>query len=398
MHQKKVARNIFLYYLFQLFREPLFWGPILITYITSVSDMSLSEIYFMESVVLWILIILEIPSGALSDLIGRRKTILIGSCLLLVDSFLFSIADSSQMIWLANSCWAVGFSLVSGADSSLLFDSLKYLNRENEFKKIEGRSISYRLMLIAPCSVIAGYLASVNIHLPLYLSLIFILVNCLIVFLMSEPPVSEETKYGFRKHINLMKDSIFFVITNSKIIWIIGFVVLIQGISKVWFFSYNPYFELVDLPIIYFGWIFFLLNIVGAVSSYFADYISRKFGELGSIILIIVVISIPVFMMGSYVSKLACLLVLMPNVARGYLTPFISNLLHHYLDSKNRATVISIKSAVNSFGQFLFLVLFGLLFNIYSLPVCLEIMGFITAIGGVIFIITYFKIFKAVEI
>jgi MFS family permease len=215
---------------------------------------------------------------------------------------------------------------------------------------------------------------------------------------MSEPPVSEETKYGFRKHINLMKDSIFFVITNSKIIWIIGFVVLIQGISKVWFFSYNPYFELVDLPIIYFGWIFFLLNIVGAVSSYFADYISRKFGELGSIILIIVVISMPVFMMGSYVSKLACLLVLMPNIARGYLTPFIGNLLHHYLDSKNRATVISIKSAVNSFGQFLFLVLFGLLFNIYSLPVCLEIMGFITIVGGVIFIITYFKIFKVIEI
>lgn len=398
MHQEKVGRNIFLYYLFQLLREPLFWGPILITYITTVSNMSLSEIYFMESVVLWILIILEIPSGALSDLIGRRRTILIGSCILTCDCFLFSIANSSLMIWLSNSCWAIGFSLVSGADSSLLFDSLKYLKREGEFKKIEGRSISYRLMLIAPCSVIAGYLAQVNIRFPLYGSLIFVAINCLVVFLIVEPPISKESQYGFKKHLSLMGDSILFVITNLKIIWIIGFVVLIGGISKVWFFSYNPYFELVDLPIIYFGWIFFLLNIVGAISSYFSDYISRKFGELGSIILIILVMSAPVFIMGLWVSKLACLLVLMQNIARGYLTPFMGNFLHHYLDSKNRATVMSIKSAANSFGQFLMLVLFGFLLDIYPLPVCLQIMGIIMVLGGIIFVMTYFKIFKKINL
>lgn len=398
MEEIKVRRNIFLYYLFQLLREPLFWGPILITYITTVSDMSLSEIYFMESVVLWILIILEIPSGALSDLIGRRKTILIGSCLLTCDSFLFSIADSSLMIWIANSCWAVGFSLVSGADSSLLFDSLKYLKREDEFKKIEGRSISYRLMLIAPCSVVAGYLAQVNIHFPLFCSLVFIIINCLVVFFMVEPPIYEETKYGFKKHLILMKNSILFVATNSKIIWIIGFVVLICSISKVWFFSYNPYFEFVDLPIIYFGWIFFLLNIVGAASSYFSDFISKKFGELGGVILIILVMSIPVLIMGIWVSKLACLLVLMQNIARGYLTPFMGDFLHNYLDSSNRATVMSIKSAANSFGQFLMLVLFGILLGVYPLPICFQIMGIIMALGGIFFVMTYFKIFKKVKL
>jgi len=394
MDRLRVNRNIFLYYLFQLLREPLFWGPILITYITSVSGMSLSEIYFMESVILWILILLEIPSGALADLIGRKTTILIGSCLLAGDLFLFSLANSALTIWLANACWAVGFSLVSGADSSLLFDSLKYLQREWDFKKIEGRSISFRFFLIAVSSIVTGYLAEVNIRLPIYCSLLFVVINCLIVFFMVEPPVFEENKYHFRKHFDLIKVSVFFVANNIKIKWIIGFTILVAGISKVWFFSYNPYFELVDLPIVYFGWIFFLCNMVGALSSYFANSISKKFGNLGSVVLMSLTIALPVFIMGAWVGQLACLLVLMQNIARGYRTPFIGNFLHQYLDSNNRATVISIKSALSGLSEFIMLVAFGILLDIYPLPFCLQLMGMIMALGGLFFMITYFKIFK----
>ena len=98
--------------------------------------------------------------------------------------------------------------------------------------------------------------------------------------------------------------------------------------------------------------------------------------------------------MGTWVSQLACLLVLMQNVARGYLTPFIDQFLHHYLDSENRATVISIKSAVSGFSQFVTLTLFGFLLGVYPLPLCLQIMGVMMAIGGLFFVFTYFRVFK----
>jgi len=394
MDKLKLERNIPLYYLFQLIREPLFWGPILITYIMAVSGMSLSQIYFMESVVIWILIVLEIPSGALADLIGRRKTILIGTCLLFCDVLLFSMANSALSIWIANCCWAVGFSLVSGADSSLLFDTLSYLKRESDFGRMQSRSISYRFFIIAICSILAGYLAEVNIRLPMICSLVFMLVGCFVSYFFVEPPVSTRDRYSVSKHINLMKISVLFVANHKKIKWIIGFVVLLAGISKVWFFSYNSYFELVELPIVYFGWIFALLNAVSFLTSYFYDVIFKKLGDFGSIVLMIIVIAIPVFIMGTWVSQLACLLVLMQNVARGYLTPFIDQFLHHYLDSENRATVISIKSAVSGFSQFVTLTLFGFLLGVYPLPLCLQIMGVMMAIGGLFFVFTYFRVFK----
>ncbi|HPN81500.1 MAG TPA: hypothetical protein PK412_03070, partial [bacterium] len=79
MDIKQANRNVVLYYFFQLLREPLFWGPILISYIRHVSQMSLSEIYIMEATCLIGIMLLEIPSGALADLLGRRRTIFIGS-------------------------------------------------------------------------------------------------------------------------------------------------------------------------------------------------------------------------------------------------------------------------------------------------------------------------------
>jgi MFS family permease len=394
MDKVRAERNITLYYLFQAIREPLFWAPILITYIMAVSGMSLSQVYFMESVCIWILIILEIPSGALADLIGRKKTVLIGTFLLCFDVTLFSIATSPMAIWIANCCWAVGFSLVSGADSSLIFDTLKYLGRDDEFQKIEGRSISGRLFIVAICSILVGYLAAIDIRLPIYCSLVFMIINCFISCLFVEPPVSERNRYSMQKHIDLMRVSVLFVANHKKIKWVVGFVILLTGISKVWFFSYNSYFELVDLPIYYFGWIFFFLNIVGAISSYFSSAISKKIGDFGSVVLMTTVIAIPVFVMGVWVSQLACLLVLMQNVTRGYLTPFISQFLHRYLDSENRATVISIKSAASGFSQFVMLTLFGVLLGIYSLPICLMIMGGIMTVGGLFFILTYKKVFS----
>ena len=393
MTTQEAEKNVRLYYWFRLLDEPLFWGPILITFISRVSGMSLSQIYVMESICVVGLFLLEIPSGALADLIGRRKTILIGSCLLFCDIMVFASAINPAMIWIANLIWVCGFSLISGADSALLYDTLKVLGRESEFKKIEGRAISYRLFLLAGCAITVGYLASINIRLPVYLSAGFKLLFVVVIYFFIEPPMTRQGRYNWREHLGLMKISILFVANHKNIKWIISFVVIIGVASKIWFFSYNPYFELVDLPLIYFGWLFCGLNIIAAISSFFSDWIARKIGDLGSIILILAVIGIPILLMGSYVAKIMVLLVLMQNIARGHLTPFIGHFLNQYLDSENRATVISIKSAVVSLGQFVMLGLFGWSLKLYNLPSCLQIFGVFTLALSLVLIVSYWRIF-----
>jgi len=393
MTRQQAERNIRLYYLFQLFKEPLFWGAILITFINRVSGMTLADIYFMEAACVIGIVILDSPFGALADLIGRRNTMFIGMCVWSIKLFVFASAVNPLMIWSANLLWVLGAALITGADTSMLADSLKFLGRDREFQKIEGRSNAYRLALTAVCAISIGYLAEINLRLPVYLGVPFMLISCVAAYLMVEPPVIAGKTKNRQEYFKLLKLSALFIYNHAKIKWIIAFSTLIAVISKLWFFTYNPYFELVNLPITCFGWIFCLLNIVAAISSHEAHRFAKYFGEFGSVVIMIALIALPIWLMGAYVGQLMVLMVLMQNVVRGYMIPFLGGFLHQHLDSENRATVTSLKSTVNNVGQFIALAIFGLILNTWSLPVCLQILGVSTLLIGLVLIFSFRRIF-----
>ncbi len=393
METKYALRNIKLFYWFQTLKEPLFWGPILILYIQRIGQMKLPQIYFMESVTILLSIFLEIPSGALADLIGRKKTIALGALIFLTDISFLTMANTTWVIWAANIIWVLGYVLISGADAAFLYDSLKEVGQENSYKKIMGTANAYRLLLIAVSSLAVGFLAEIHLRLPLMLSIPGVIAAWIMTLFFKEPRATE--KYNRQKQINLMKLSILFVANHRKVKWVIGFSVLIATVSKIWFFTYNPYFELVNLDLKYYGLVFSALNIVAAVFSRYADQIEKKIGVELSIVLMLILIAGPILLMSTLVVTESILLILFQNVVRGYMDPFLGHFLHRYIDSKNRATVISIKSAISGLTHFLALGLFGWLLNIYSLPTCLQVLGVTTLTIGVLLIYSYQRIFKA---
>lgn len=394
MTRQQAERNIKLYFLFQLFRNHLFWGPILIAYISQVSGMSLADIYFMESVSILAVVVLDSPFGALADLFGRRNTLFIGECLGIVMIIIFAIAANPFMIWLSNLICFFSCAMVSNTDTSLLADTLKFLGRDDEYQKIEGRSSAYCLTLIAVCSIFSGYLAEINWRLPIYLGIPFLLIGCGSVFFMVEPPFAANQPRNHREYFKLLKLSVLFVYNHKKIKWIIAYTTLIAVVGHLWFFAYNPYFKLVDLPLSSFGLIFCLLNIVAAVASHEAHRINRIFGEYGSIVLMIILTSIPVWLMGQFVAPIAAMFVLSQSVVRGHMGPFLGDLLHKRLNSENRATVASIRSTVCSIGQVLGLAAFSFMLKIWSLPTCLQLLGLTALIAGLPLIIGYRRIFN----
>jgi MFS family permease len=395
MNQKQAESNLKMFYLFEAFREPLFWGAILITYIMKVSGMSLADIFFMESVCILVMIFLEIPSGALADIIGRKKTIIAGLICELCTLILFAAANSPGDIWLANILCFAAVALIHGADTSLLYDTLKFLGRENQdFKVIKGRAASGLLLVCAIANLATGYLAEINLRLPMYLAIGFFLISLITSFFFTEPPMGEPEKFQLKKHWDLMKLSVLFVANHKKVKWLIAFTVLIGTASKIWFFTYNPYFELVNLPLRYFGWIFFFMGVIAAVSSFWASWLSKKLGDLGSIIAIICLIVLPILAMGSYVALGMTLLVLIQNIVRGYLVPFTDHLLHDHLDSKNRATVFSIQSTVRGISDAIFLFGFAALLKVVSLPFGLQLLGLTTLGIGLVLVLTNRRIFS----
>ena len=392
MKENDALRNVRLYKLYKTFGEPLMWGPILISCLMNLGHMKLSEIYFMESIVLIGTIFLQIPMGAIADIVGRKKTVFIGSLFLSLSIILFSTIYSPLSAWIANIVWMIGFSLCSGADSAFLYDSLKLLGKETEYKKIEGSSVGNRLLITAICSIFVGYLAEYYTRLPIILSIPGVMFSTIIVFFFKEPTVNK--KYTPKEQTEMMRISILFVLNHKKVRWIIFFVTLIGVTSKVWFFTYNPYFEFVGFDLKYYGLVFFALNIVAWFFSKNVSNISKRINDLNIIILLVLLIAVPILVMSTIPSVLCVWLVCLQNVARGFMGPFFGEFMNRHLDSENRATVLSIQSAISGLAQFIALGAFGILLKTNNLLFCLQILGIIILIFGGLAILKYKKIFK----
>ena len=391
MTSNNIAKNIKLYHWSMVFAEPLFWGPIIILYLQHLGHMSLSEIYFMEAAVLLGFIFLEIPSGALADLIGTKKTMFIGSVLHALGAIGFVFITTATSAWIVNMIFMIGSSLKSGADSAFLFDSLKAIGKEADYKKVQGKAFGNRMLFMAFASLAAGFLAEIDLRLPAILSVPGMIASCALIVFFIEPKITE--KYRFKKQLDLMKISILFVANHKAVKWIVLFSTLIGVASKIWFFTYNPYFELVDLELKYYGMLFFLFNLVAWYFSRYAYRIEKRISEGWSIVLMVLFIGAPMLLMGSFVTTLSISMILFQNAIRGFMEPFFGGFLNRHLDSKNRATVISIKSAVLNFVQFIGLSTFGVMLKVWTLPTCLQMVGVATLVLGAYGIYTYRKIF-----
>ncbi|MDB4991897.1 MAG: hypothetical protein JWL75_142 [Parcubacteria group bacterium] len=385
----RASRNVQLYRIHAIFNEPLFWGAILITSLQKLAHMSLPSIYFMESAVLCICVLFDMPSGALADVIGRKKAIIIGRVLLFMSTVCFTFMSNPLEAWVGNIFWAFGFSMQSGADTALLYETLKEEGNEREYKRIEGQATGYRLILVACCTIVTGVLASINMRFPMYLSLPFVLIPLISAFFLKEPPKTE--RFSVQKQTEVLKQGLTFLLTSVNVRWMVGFAALLATTSKVWFFTYNPYFEQVGIPLQEYGVIFFLLNGVAWLSSHYAYKIEHAFGERSCIVGMVLLIAVPILLMALFPSQPFAYLVLVQNVVRGFMRPFVGDYMNRHIASGMRATVLSIQSSSANLVSVLGLALFGFFTASLSLLTSLLLLGIMCLALGTWSFTTYVR-------
>jgi hypothetical protein len=275
--------------------------------------------------------------------------------------------------WAGNILWVIGFTMQSGADTSFLYDTLKEGGREHEYKSIDGKSVGLRFLLVAFCSLITGALASIDPRLPLYLCIPFVLIPLVSSLFIHEPIHTSE--YSVRKQLNVLKQGIVFIFKSKEVRFMVGLTTLLMCISKLWFFTYNPYFEIVGMEVSNFGFIFFLLNLVAWFSSHYAERIEAVLGEGRCILVMVMCIGVPILLMGLFPLQICAYLVLSQSLVRGFLRPFTGDYMHRHIKTEIRATAMSVKTSVASIASIASLFLFGLLIEKIGLLHSLVILG-----------------------
>jgi len=124
-------RNIPLYLYYRAAADAFAWLPIFFLFFSE--RLTLSEVLLLESVYYIAVVLTEVPSGYLSDVLGRRLTLLV-SAVTVIASYIFFLT-SNQFFGLAvGQCLlAVGSACRSGTDTALHYESLASAGRESEY-------------------------------------------------------------------------------------------------------------------------------------------------------------------------------------------------------------------------------------------------------------------------
>lgn len=376
MNRERLERNIPLLYQYKFFRMFLLLMPVIVPFFHT-KGLQMKEIYLLQSIFAVSVFIMEVPSGYISDLIGRRFSLIWSSLLSGIGFSLFPLAHDFFLLAVAEVILAVAVSLASGTDTSLIYDSLEALGSKKAEIKILGRTVFYMTL----GEGIAGGLASLfmlysqNLNIIATVSAVMCWIPLFICWRMEEPPRKLMDR---RKH---KENFIYIYASMFKHSALLNMIILnmtfyfTATLFAVWMFQ--KYWQNISIPLIYFGFLWALTNFVVSVTARYAHKIEKRLGST-AVVLIIGILPIGGYLgIGVITSIWGVFVCLLFQICRGLGQVILKDALNKRVSADFRATANSI---VQMSGRILFMVvgpLIGYGIDHYGIHLTAQIMGYL---------------------
>ncbi len=332
-------RNIKLLYGFSFFDQFMIvialWVPYLAT-------KGIGMRQFMELQAVFALVILcgELPSGLLSDLWGRKKTLLLGSALKAVSFSLLPLWSSYEGFLFYHLTMGIALSMISGGDVALLYDS--YLAAGGE--KSRGTAVLGNAKLSAQTgttvsALLGGAIVTLSYGHLLWANAILSWIPVFLVLRLIEPPSSldrgkkrvEELK-GILS-TTLVRDAATRLVFLNLVAWGTGGLVMFWVNQKYWQES--------GVPLASFGVLLAGYGLVAGLAGRSAALGGTRLGRRPLLAAVGVLPIIAYFGMASFLGWGGILLGILAPVGRGLGEVLFLESLSERISSAFRATVIS---------------------------------------------------------
>jgi len=321
---------------------PAFIGPIVVVFLRG-RGLSMTQVMLLETIFALVIIGLEIPSGFFADRVGRRWSLVLGMAAVTAGAVAYARGNGFGDFLVAEIVWAVGSSLISGADTAMLYDTLLAQGRAEQYQKMEGQANFLALGVSAAASVAGGLLAAGNLRYPFYATAAALGVGTFVALFTREPP-REPGGHPRGELYYLYKIGRFALYKNAEVRWLILFAALLGGFGTIGFWLYQPYFQLCGIPLAYFGVIFALFHVFAAFSGKLAFVLERAVGKRAAVVILPAALAVSFGAMAAFAVPAGFLFVLLAQFVRGFATPVIQDYINRHTWSDKRATVMSIKN------------------------------------------------------
>lgn len=191
-------KNITIAYTLSFLWRSWFWLGIWIFYYLRFTDYA--GIGFLETLMMATATIGEIPTGAIADMVGKRKAVILSFVLGAMGNVIMALAQNYPMLVLSIVTMTLGSAFYSGSLEALVYDSLKENNEENRYQKVVGRMNSMQNAGMAVAGIVGGLLYQIHVSLPFLMVGVTYMIGIIVAWRLSEPNIDTE-KYSWSKFL-----------------------------------------------------------------------------------------------------------------------------------------------------------------------------------------------------
>ena len=372
----KLKRNITLDYISTFITNLNMQSSIWVLYL-AYCGLSLAQIGIVEGIYHATSIVFEIPSGAVADLLGRKKSMVLSKVCIAVSCIIMLFARSFWFFALSFVVQALGNNLNSGSEEALVYDSMKYAGQEEQYMRVCGR-LNMIIEVSQGIATVAGGILAEYSYFWCYSACAVIAVLALVpVILMIEAPYADEE--NSRKSVGEVVQSHFrtcFRILKSdrRILKIIVYYSVVFAAQTLLFFCSQQYYYELGYNKIQISLIMLVVGGVSCVGAVMSERLFAKFGERTAVVGALVIAAS--FLGYGFCNVFVSITALSAaSFFNSVLYPVQSKLLNRLIPSGQRATLISVDSMFFSIGMILLFPLAGALADCWKLTAVFVAIG-----------------------
>lgn len=396
LSEKELEANLRRFILFRLLYTARFYYPVF-TVLFLDYGLSLEQFAILNIVWAISIVVAEVPSGALADVIGRKQLLVYAALLMVIEMALivFAPIGASSLLFLLflgnRICSGLSEAAASGADEALAYDSLKALGRENEWSKFLERttfivSIGFFTTMILGAfaydpGVVNSLLGlfnanweldqSIVIRLPVILTLMTACVVLVTTLGMKDPQESDQEsdqgsdedsdperngQSGTRGLKSLLEPfrqimkAARWTLGHRFVLFVILAALALDSVGRQFAVLASEYYRLIDIPVSWFGFVGAGMSLLGIINARFSRYLVTNHSPAFNFAVLSTILMLGLIGISFAIPYFGVLFATGAFAMMGMVQFQASFYINREVDSKIRATVLSFKGLALNLG------------------------------------------------
>ncbi|WP_227131686.1 MFS transporter [Halorubellus salinus] len=324
------------FYAFKLTNASGFYLPIYFAFLQD-KGFDLAFLGVLSATFSFALVAVEIPTGYLGDLVGRRGSLAIGAAIRAAIMVAFPFVPTRSGYVVLFGVWATGWAFRSGTQDAWLYEVLQSTCDEDEYARVDGRANALVLGTSAVAAVLGGVLYTVEPAAPFLANAALALVGLPILY--SFPAVEtagDDDRFGVRDAVALLRAQAH----RPEIRWFVAYAAVFATAFAATRPFEQPILRAVGVPVAGLGVLYAGFKLVSAGAASLSGTVEDRLGVGGAFAVLPAIYGVA-FATIAVVPLAAVPVVFLNRAIRTLTRPIQNQYLNDRLDDVGRATVLS---------------------------------------------------------